>query len=108
MKNCPGAPDQFHPDKHMNRNRTDTPEEGTLVIVEAGEANQAGSDVVIARADAIQFGHRTSRAFHSSPVQQLYGSTAVHFKSLKEANKIGTLTPAATPSEWLCPFDTQP
>jgi len=63
-------------DKHMNRNRTDTPEEGTLVIVEAGEANQAGSDVVIARADAIQFGHRTKPG-----IPQLSSSTAVRFYS---------------------------
>ena len=63
-------------DKHMNRNGTDTPEEGTLVIVETGEANQAGQDVVIARADAIQPGNRTKPG-----IPQLSSSTAVQFYS---------------------------
>ena len=58
---------------------------------------------VIARADVIQTGDRCSVV---NP--QPFNATAFQSNSLKEANQIGTLTAAATPSEWLCPFDTQP
>ena len=62
--------------RHVNRNGADTPEERTLVIVEAGEANQAGPDVLIARANAIQPGDRTRPG-----IPQLSSSTAVRFYS---------------------------